>query len=101
MLKVDLHIHTSDDPVDRIPHTTTDLIDRAAELGYDAVAVTLHERQLDLGPFESYAAERGIVLIRGVERTVEGKHVLLLNFDRGADELETFGDLARLKASQD
>ena len=43
MLKVDLHIHTSDDPVDRIPHTTTDLIDRAAQLGYDAVAITLHD----------------------------------------------------------
>jgi len=98
MLKVDLHIHTADDPVDRIPHTTTDLIDRAAQLGYDAVAVTLHERQLDLGPVESYAAERGILLIRGVERTIEGKHVLLLNFERGADELDTFTDLARFKA---
>jgi len=98
MLKVDLHIHTADDPVDRIPYTTTDLIDRAAQLGFDAVAVTLHERQLDLAPFESYAAERGLVLIRGVERTIEGKHVLLLNFDRGADELDTFADLARFKA---
>jgi predicted metal-dependent phosphoesterase TrpH len=101
MLKVDLHIHTADDPVDRIPYTTTDLIDRAAQLGFDAVAITLHERQLDLAPFESYAAERGLVLIRGVERTIEGKHVLLLNFDRGADALETFADLARFKAEND
>src|SRR6202008_3991338 len=98
MLKVDLPIHTADDPVDRIPHTTTDLIDRAVQLGFDAVAVTLHERQLDLGPFASYAAARGIVLIRGVERTIEGKHVLLLNFDRGADELHTFAELAQFKA---
>ena len=30
MLKVELHAHTSDDPVDRIPHTARDLIDRAA-----------------------------------------------------------------------
>src|SRR5262245_44649462 len=101
MLKVDLHIHTSDDPVDRISHTTTDLIDRAASLGYDAVAITLHERQLDLDRFDSYAAKRGVVLIRGVERTIQGKHVLLLNFERGADQLDTFADLARLKASQD
>ena len=97
MLKVELHTHTSDDPVDRIPHTTTDLIDRAAALGYDAVAVTLHERQLDLRSYASYAAERGIVLIPGVERTIEGKHVLLLNFERDADELQSFDDLARLK----
>ena len=101
MLKVDLHIHTADDPVDRIPHTATDLIDCAAQLGYDAVAVTLHERQLDLEPFASYAAERGITLIRGVERTIEGKHVLLLNYDRGADTLDTFADLARFKADHD
>ena len=97
MLKVELHTHTSDDPVDRIPHTTTDLIDRAVALGYDAIAITLHERQLDLRPYASYAAERGIVLIPGVERTIKGKHVLLLNFERGADELQSFDDLARLK----
>jgi predicted metal-dependent phosphoesterase TrpH len=97
MLKVELHTHTSDDPVDRIPHTTTDLIDRAAALGYDAVAITLHERQLDLKPYAAYAAGRGVLLIPGVERTIEGKHVLLLNFERGADELQSFADLARLK----
>jgi predicted metal-dependent phosphoesterase TrpH len=97
MLKVDLHTHTSDDPVDRIPYTTTELIDRAARLGYDALAVTLHERQLDLGCFESYAAERGIVLIPGIERTIGGKHVLLLNFDGGTEDVRSFDDLARLK----
>jgi hypothetical protein len=97
MLKVEFHTHTSDDPVDRITHTATDLIDRAAALGYDAIAITLHERQLDLKPYASYAAERGIVLIPGVERTIKGKHVLLLNFERGADQLQSFEELARLK----
>jgi len=97
MLKVELHTHTADDPVDRIPYTTTDLIDRAADLGFDALAITLHERQLDLDRFRSHAAERGIVLIPGVERTIAGKHVLLLNFERGADEVRSFDDLARLK----
>jgi predicted metal-dependent phosphoesterase TrpH len=97
MLKVDLHLHTADDPVDRIPYTTTDLIDRAAELGYQALAITLHERQLDLRRFVPYAAERGIVLIPGLERTIEGKHVLLINFAEGAEDVNTFADLARLK----
>jgi len=100
MLKVELHAHTADDPVDRIPHTTLDLIDRAADLGYDALAITLHEKQLDLARFAPYAAERGLVLIPGVERTIEGKHVLLLNFASGAEQVETFSDLARLKAAQ-
>jgi len=97
MLKIDLHTHTADDPLDRIPYSTTDLIDRAAALGYDALAVTLHDRQLDLRPLASYAAERRIVLIPGVERTIEGRHVLLINFRRGTDAVRTFGDLARLR----
>jgi len=98
MLKVELHTHTGDDPVDRVPHTTFELIDRAVALGYDALAITLHEKQLDLARFAPYAADRGLLLIRGVERTIEGKHVLLLNFDAGAEEVRTFSDLARLKS---
>jgi predicted metal-dependent phosphoesterase TrpH len=97
MLKIELHTHTADDPVDVIPHTTFELIDRAAALGYDALAITLHEHQLDLRRFVSYAAERGIVLIPGVERTVEGRHVLLLNYKSGAEDVRSFADLAALK----
>lgn len=97
MVKVDLHTHTSDDPVDRIPHTSFQLIDRAAALGYGALAITLHERQFDVRPLESYAAARGIVLIPGIERSVEGRHVLLLNFATGTEDVHTFDDLRRLK----
>jgi len=97
MLKLELHSHTADDPIDRIPHTTTDLIDRAAALGYSALAITLHDRQLDVGPLVPYAAERGVVLIPGVERTINGRHVLLINFASGTDEVRNFEDIARLK----
>ena len=97
MLKVELHSHTADDPVDVIPHTTHELIDHAARLGYDALAITLHERQLDVRRFKGYAAERGLVLIPGVERTIEGRHVLLLNYATGAEEVRTFADLGRLR----
>ncbi len=64
---------------------------------YGALAITLHERQLDVAPLVPYAAERGVTLIPGVERTVEGRHVLLLNFRRGAEDVRTFDDLARLR----
>jgi predicted metal-dependent phosphoesterase TrpH len=97
VLKVELHTHTADDPVDRIPHSSTALIDRAAALGFDALAITLHERQLDVRWLVPYAAERGIVLIPGVERSIEGRHVLLLNFPRLAENIRTFDDLGRLK----
>src|SRR5712691_7244234 len=100
MLKVELHAHTSDDPVDWIPHTSFELIDRAAALGYDGLAITLHERQLDVRRLLPYAAERGVVLIRGVERTIQGRHVLLINFSDRAEEVRTFDDLARLKEQE-
>src|SRR5688572_29574576 len=100
MLKIDLHTHTADDPIDYIPHSASQLIDRAAELGYDALAITLHERRLDPAALASYAWERGIVLVSGVERTIEGSHVLLLNFSAAAEDVCSFGDLARLKAKE-
>jgi hypothetical protein len=98
MLKVDLHAHTADDPVDYIPHTTTALIDHAANLGFDAIAVTLHDRQLDVREYREYARERGVVLIPGVERTICGKHVLLLDFPPVAASVNSFEEVARLKA---
>jgi predicted metal-dependent phosphoesterase TrpH len=101
VLKVELHSHTSDDPVDRIPHTAVELIDRAAQLGFDALAITLHDWQLDLSVgLEAYAASRQVVLIPGIERTIEGKHVLLLNFSRATLQVSGFEDLARLKRAE-
>jgi hypothetical protein len=100
-LKVELHAHSADDPLDRIPYSTRELIDRAAALGYQALAVTLHDRQLDVRPHAEYAAERGVTLIPGIERTIEGKHVLLLNFRHGAESVAGFEDLARLKQRED
>lgn len=100
MLKVDLHTHTADDPSDRIPYSTFDLIDRAAALRYQGLAITLHDRQLDLAPCRAYAQARGVVLIPGIERTIEGRHVLLLNFSRASESVQSFEDLARLKQSE-
>jgi predicted metal-dependent phosphoesterase TrpH len=97
VLKVELHSHTADDPHDRIPHSGEQLIDRAAALGYDALAITLHDRQLDVARLAPYAAERRVVLIPGIERTIAHKHVLLLNFPREAELVSSFEDLAALK----
>lgn len=98
MLKVELHTHTSDDPADWIPHSARALIERAAALGYDALAITLHDHQSDDRSLAVYAADRGVVLIPGVERTIEGRHVLLLNFPATAVEaVRSFDDLAELK----
>ena len=94
MLKVELHAHTADDPHDSIPHSATELIDEAVALGYDALAITLHDRQLDINKLRPYAAERRLVLIPGIERTIQGKHVLLLNYETGTEDVRTFAAVA-------
>jgi predicted metal-dependent phosphoesterase TrpH len=98
VLKTDLHLHTSEDPVDIIAHNAYGLIDRAVELGFDAIALTLHDRQIADRRIADYARDRGLTLLPGVERTIEGRHVLLINFSNGVDQVHTFADLARLKS---
>lgn len=100
MLKTELHTHTSADPHDYIPHSTTDLIDRAAALGYHVLAITLHDCWFDVRAVEEYARARGVTLIAGVERTIEYKHVLLLNFDAAAERVSSFAELADLRRAQ-
>ena len=98
MLKVDLHLHTSEDPADRIGHSAAELIDRAAELGYHALAVTLHDAQLEDRRLFDRARDRGVTLIRGVERTIQGRHVLMLNFPATESMgVASFADLARAR----
>ena len=100
MLKTELHTHTSADRHDYIPYSTTDLIDRAALLRYDALAITLHDCWYDVRGVAEYARARGITLIPGVERTIEHKHVLLLNFDAAAERVNSFDELGELRRAQ-
>src|SRR4051812_41430416 len=99
MLKAELHTHTSDDPLDYIPHSIVELIDRASTLEYDVLAITLHDRCWDVNEAAAYARTRGLTLIGGVEKTIEGKHVLLLNFGDRAGRVTTFEELAELRRS--
>lgn len=78
-------------------HDATTLVDRAAEQGFDALAITLHDAQFDVPIVRDYARERGIVLIPGIERTIGGRHVLLVNFSDAAAQVRDFDDIRRLK----
>lgn len=97
MLKVELHAHTALDPVDYIRHSTRELIERAARLGYGALAITLHDRYYDPAADRPYAEDHGIVLIAGIERSIEGRHLLLVNFPAACADVASFDELRMLK----
>ncbi len=82
-LKAELHTHTAEDPADGqriVFHSPDQLIDTAAERGFEVLAITNHDQMLFDDRWEEYARVRGILLIPGVEATLRGKHVLLYNF---------------------
>ncbi len=101
-LKLDFHLHTIDDPEDsHVYHTAQELIDKAAILNYSVLSITLHNRQLWQQPIIDYALSKGILLIPGVEREIEGSHVLLINFKNAeVMAIKTFADLAKYKSTE-
>jgi predicted metal-dependent phosphoesterase TrpH len=98
MIKIDLHMHSGEDPHDGLRYPATALIDRAVELGYGAIAITLHGQVIaDERVFE-YAQQKGLLLIRAVEWNIEGGDVLLYNItQREAQKLATFDALRAYK----
>ena len=99
-LKADLHLHTSEGPERFVRLGARTLIDWAVQEGYRVLAITNHNTLTYSEALKEYAWERGILLIPGVEATVEGKHVLLYNFDYSPDRIRTFEDIRRWKGPQ-
>lgn len=96
-LKTDLHLHTNDDREDYVAYSAFELIDFAAKREFDALAITNHNLFTFNYELEQYASDRGILLIPGIEATIERKHVLLLNAFKAAEKIKTFDDLYQAK----
>ncbi len=95
-LKADLHLHTSEGEA-FIAYDARALIDRAAREGYQVLSITNHNVVTHDEALRAYAQDRGILLIPGVEATIEGKHVLLYNLDVPPSRIRTFSDLRTLR----
>jgi predicted metal-dependent phosphoesterase TrpH len=82
--RVELHSHCKGDPVDTyLGYTLFQHIDRAKEVGLDAIAVTWHRKICAVPEAFAYARERNILLIPGMEAEINRKHLVLLNLTEG------------------
>jgi predicted metal-dependent phosphoesterase TrpH len=98
-IKLDLHIHTLDDPKDALDYSAHELLERAHSLGFRVLAITLHDALFDRAEVFADAASMGILLIPAAEMRLDGADVILLNVT--ADDLESlrnFDDLEDLRA---
>ena len=98
-IKVDLHIHTLDDPKDVIDYSAHQLLERAQSLGFGVLAITLHDAVFDRPEVFADAAAMGILLIPAAEVRLLGADVIVLNV--AAEEiagLKDFDDLRQLRA---
>ena len=98
-IKIDLHIHTLDDPKDAVDFSAHQLLERARSLGFRVLAITLHDAVFDRKEVFADAAAMGILLISAAEVRLLGADVIILNVTaEEVAELKNFDDLRRLRA---
>lgn len=99
MLKSDFHMHSNEDPLDwpMVKHTAFQLVEEAARLKYEVISLTLHEKLHCPKELQDYAKKKGILMIPGMEATVEGKHVLVINPPPNTKNPSTFEKLEKVK----
>jgi predicted metal-dependent phosphoesterase TrpH len=99
--KIDLHIHTLDDPKDAVDFSAHQLLERARSLGFRVLAITLHDAVFDRKEVYTDAAAMGILLIPAAEMRLQGADVIVLNVtSEEAAQLKDFDDLRRLRAKR-
>ena len=98
-IKIDLHIHTLDDPKDAVDYSAHQLLSRARTLGFRVLAITLHDAVFNRPEVFADAAAMGILLIPAAEMRLHGADVIVLNVSaEEMAELKSFDDLRRLRA---
>ena len=98
-IKVDLHIHTLDDPKDAVDYSAHQLLERARSLGFRVLAITLHDAVFNRREVFADSAAMGILLIPASEVRLCGADVIVLNVtSEEVRELKNFDDLRRLRA---
>lgn len=104
-IKANLHLHTRDDVEDK-PHkniiakyTLFEAIQKAKEKNINILAATCHNFVYTEEEYYDYAKKLGILLIPGIEKTIEKKHVLIINLPKNKEieKIKTFEELKKYK----
>lgn len=77
--RVELHNHCDCDTQDSLDYSARDLVNACVRHGVDVLAITPHREVFHDPETVAYARSRGILLIPGVEKMVEGRELVLLN----------------------
>jgi predicted metal-dependent phosphoesterase TrpH len=97
-IKLDLHIHTFDDPKDKLDYSAHELLARARRLGFSVLAITLHDAVFDQPKVFAAAQRLKILLISAAEMRIQGADIILLNVNReDVAGLRSFDDVRQLR----
>jgi predicted metal-dependent phosphoesterase TrpH len=97
-IKLDLHIHTFDDPKDKLDYSAHELLARARRLGFSVLAITLHDAVFDQPEVFAAAQRLKILLISAAEMRIQGADIILLNVNReDVAGLRSFDDVRQLR----
>jgi predicted metal-dependent phosphoesterase TrpH len=97
-VKASLHIHVQGDPTENIKYSGFQLLDLAQARGFEVIAFTCHDKVVYSKDLAEYANFKGIVLIPGIEKTIQGKHVIILNATPETEQIQTFMELKKYKS---
>src|SRR5437588_4407381 len=98
-IKLDLHIHTFDDPKDKLDYSAHELLARARRLDFSVLAITLHDAVFDRSEVFAAAQRLGILLVPAAEMRIEGADIILLNVTaKDVEGLRSFDDVRQLRA---
>ena len=96
MLKAQLHSHSMEDRMDGcLKYSAKGLIDDVTSKGFEVLAFTFHDQFFYPDELVEYAASKNVLLIPGVEMTIEGKHVLVYGV-KEKPSINTFEELRKL-----
>jgi len=98
LLKADLHLHTKEDPQDKINYSAKELINYMSKLNFDVISITNHNKITYSEELADYARKKNILLIPGVEKTIQEKHILFYNVSQEEiNDIKELDDIKKIK----